>query len=237
MVQKWKEDPGLHSCERKILGSQKIKTLDYEKVYKHEFLESDKLRDWESVDRCKHLWQWAIDKIDINPSSWSVIDVGTKDCQFPEWLIKDYVVEKAIGCEIADDYLKYAESKGRPIVYANACDMPKRMYKKFDMVFSHHLLGLVPDYLKGLNEMWKCVKPGGFMITLNDVPGNPRKHYSLIEDSKIFMDFMSQDEVIDSYPALIFNDYWNNDFPKEWVFFIQKGLELPEEPQKKRMRA
>ena len=222
-MQKWKEDPGLHSCIRQDKGSQQIKTLDYERVYKREFLESDPIRDWESITRCKEIWNWAIELIDANPTDWKVLDVGTKDAQFPEWLMADYVVEQAIGCEIADDYLKYAESKGRPVVYANACDMPKRMYEKFDMVFSHHLLGLVPDYLLGLNEMWKCVKPGGFMLTLNDVPGNPRKHYSLIESPQIFMDFMSQDHVIQSYPVLAFNDFWNDSFPKEWVLFIQKG--------------
>jgi len=236
-MQKWKEDPGLHSCERNEKGNQKIKSLNYEKVYIKEFLESDPVRDWESIDRCKELWFWAMDLIDANPSDWSVLDVGTKDAQFPEWLIKDYVVEKALGCEIASDYIKYGESKKRPIVYADACNLPEIWTKSFDVVFSHHLLGLVPDYLKGLNEMWKCVKPGGFMLTLNDVPGNPRKHYSLIENSQIFMDFMGQDDVVNSYPVLAHNDYWNTNFPKEWVFFIQKGLELPEEPRKKRMRA
>jgi len=236
-MQKWKEDSKLHSCARQNKGSQQIKTIDYEQVYKREFLESDPVKDWESIDRCKELWLWAIEKIDANPTDWKVLDVGTKDAQFPEWLMKNYVVEQAIGCEIADDYLKYAEEKGRPIVYANACDMPKRMHKKFDIVFSHHLLGLVPDYLLGLNEMWKCVKHGGYMLTLNDIPGNPLKHYSLIESPQIFMDFMGQDNVVQSYPILMFNDFWYDKFPKEWVFFIQKGLELPEEPRKKRMRA
>ena len=222
-MQKWKEDPALHSCIRQDKGSQQIKTIDYERVYKREFLESDSVRDWESIDRCKELWNWAIEMIDANPSDWRVLDVGTKDAQFPEWLMKDYVVDNAIGCEIADDYLKYAEEKKRPIVYGNACDLPKRMFEKFDMVFSHHLLGLVPDYMLGLNEMWKTVKTGGFMLTLNDVPGNPRKHYSLIETPEIFTEFMAQDGVIQAFPVLAFNDFWNDSFPKEWVFFIQKG--------------
>ena len=94
MVQKWKEDPGLHSCVRHDKGSQQCKTLDYEKVYKKEFLESDPVRDWESIERCKELWFWATEMVDVNTSDWSVLDVGTKDAQFPEWLKKDFLCEK-----------------------------------------------------------------------------------------------------------------------------------------------
>jgi SAM-dependent methyltransferase len=223
MMQKWKQSPGLYGCERKDVGSQSIKIMDYENVYKKEFLESDPVRDWESVDRCKHLWQWAVDKIDVNPSDWFVLDVGTKDCQFPEWLIKEHVVGNAIGTEIAEDYLTFAHRKKRPIVYANVCDMPKRMYGKFDMVFSHHVLGLTPDYMKALDEMWNCVKPGGYMITLNDVPGNPKKHYSYINTPDIFNDFMNTKRIKLTSPELIYNNYWNDEYQKEWVFFMKMG--------------
>lgn len=215
--QRWKTDPALHSCGRSDEGNQTIKEIDYDKVYVEEFLNTDPVRDWESIDRCKLLWYWMIDKLDVNPSDWDVLDVGSKDGQFPEWLIEDNVTESAIGCEISEDYLEYCKEKKRPVVYGNACNLPVIWLQKFDCVFSHHLLGLTPNYLQTMDEMFMCCKPGGYMITLNDVPGNPRKHYSYIENPTIFHEFCKKWEV-----KPIHNDRWNQDYAKEWVLLVQK---------------
>jgi SAM-dependent methyltransferase len=217
--QRWKTDPSLHSCERKEAGNQTKKKLDYDKVYIEEFLNTDPVRDWESIDRCQILWHWMMERVDENPAEWEVLDVGSKDGQFPQWLIDEHLVEDSIGCEISEDYLEWCRQKKRPVVYGNACDLPQAWEGKFDCVFSHHLLGLTPDYLQSLDEMFNCVKPGGYMITLNDVPGNPRKHYSYIENPSIFKEFC--DKWKDC--TIIYNDRWNSDFPKEWVLLVKRG--------------
>ena len=223
-MQKWKIDSSLHSCDRK----DGKKVLDYHTTYVDEFLNSDPIRDWESISRCGYLWDRFMkrlgddegvysDFIESRALSWKVLDCGTKDGQFPQWL-RDIGIKDAIGIEISMDYVEYAQSKNRPVRYGDVCNMPEDWSDRFDCVFSHHLLGLTPDYQKGLDEMWRVLNPGGFLITLNDVPGNPKKHYSLITDSKIFDDFI----VDNSNSEVLFNGYWKQEFPSEWVLMVKK---------------
>jgi ubiquinone/menaquinone biosynthesis C-methylase UbiE len=85
----------------------------------------------------------------------------------------------------------------------------------FDIVFSHHVLGLCPDYLQAYRELIRVTKPGGYIITLNDIPGNKKKHYSLIK---------SVDELtilLDKCPdhKKLFYDYKN--YP-EFIVILQK---------------
>jgi len=217
MSQKWKTDPTLHSCER-VGGKKK---LEYGTTYVDEFLNSDPLRDWESIDRCKALWLWAQRTARLNHTramKMKVLDCGAKDGQFPEWL-KDMVTE-SLGIEISEPYVNYCKERNRPVVYGDVCNLPQDWSNKWDFVFSHHLLGLTPDYWKGLTEMFRCTAPGGYMLTLNDVPGNPKKHYSLIEDDSIFQKFIEGHEC-----EVIFNGRWNENFEKEWVLYVKKYAE------------
>jgi hypothetical protein len=96
MTQKWKTDESLYAAPTEVNGEQINKKLDYETVYVKEFLDCDPLRDWESIDRCIWLWEWAINQIiDWDGESivktmmdWKVLDVGTKDGQFVDYLGK-----------------------------------------------------------------------------------------------------------------------------------------------------
>ena len=58
-MQKWKTDSNLHSCDTKKEKGQIIKKLDYNNVYINEFLDSDPLKDWESIDRCIRLFKFC----------------------------------------------------------------------------------------------------------------------------------------------------------------------------------
>ena len=212
MTQKWKTDPSLHACSR-VEGK---KDLDYYSTYKDEFLESDPVRDWESIDRCKKFWNFCLDKIDRpNVTKWRVLDCGTKDGQFPEFLVPK--VQEVIGIELSDNYVEYAQSKGRPVIKGDVCnlDFPDN---SFDFVFSHHLLGLVPDYFKGLTEMFRVIKPGGYLATLNDVPGNPKKHYCLIESTNTYTKWLTLPEL--NPHKIRFHGRWNDS--TEWILFLQK---------------
>ena len=221
MVQRWKEDPSLHSCERINGVWQKTKNLDYSETYRVEFLESDPLRDWESIDRCIDLWEWAIQFAKIDITDFCVLDCGTKDGQFPEWLL-DQGVRGAIGLEFSHKYVKYAKERGRPVVWGDVCDLDFGA-DIYDFVFSHHLLGLTADYRKGLDEMFRVTKPGGYMITLNDVPGNPKKHFSYIEDDNVFDDFLVNHN--DEIDTIYWNEHWGKVSPKEYVLFVRKRNE------------
>ena len=213
MSQKWKEDPSLYNAPTEKNGVQIKKKLDYDTIYVTEFLNSDPLRDWESIDRCKWLWEWSLDQIKESPLEWAVLDVGTKDGQFPEWLREQSVM--SFGIEYSEPYVRYAINKGRPVAYGNAVCMDF-LDGEFDYVFSHHLHGLLPDYLIGLKEMFRVTSK--YMIALNQVPGNPRKHYSYIDSPKIFYDF------VDSVDCeVIYNDYLETGFEKEWVIFLKKN--------------
>ena len=112
--QKWKTDPALFNAPTRNEGNQVKKKLEYDTIYRKEFLDCDPLRDWESVDRCKWLWEWAIDLIeDSDITQWTVLDVGTKDAQFPEWLIEQSI--EAMGIEYSEPYVKYAKENIKKI--------------------------------------------------------------------------------------------------------------------------
>jgi len=221
-MQRWKLDPTLRNCPRIEVGDQKKKRMDYENVYVEEFLNQDPLRDWESISRCKWLWDWALLKLGYDYrrlgysdwQTWKVLDCGTKDGQFPEWL-REIGCDQAMGIEISPSYVDYAKGKGRPVEYGDACNMDDSWTSNFDFVFAHHLHGLTPDYLKALEEMYRVTNT--YMIALNQVPGNKQKHYSYIETPKIFQKFIE-----DNPCEVIYNDYVETGFENEWVLFIKK---------------
>jgi len=191
--------------------------MDYENVYVEEFLNQDPLRDWESIDRCKWLWDWALRTLSENEEPWKILDCGTKDGQFPAWL-REEGFDQAMGIEISEPYVDYAKSKGRPVAYGDACNMDDSWTGNFDFVFAHHLHGLTPDYLKALEEMYRVTN--NYMIALNQVPGNKQKHYSYIETPKIFHKFIE-----DNLCEVIYNDYVDTGFENEFVMFIKKTEE------------
>ena len=211
MTQKWKKDPSLHSCDTVDNGQQTHKVLPYGTTYVKEFLNCDPLKDWPSFDRCKWLWHWAIMQKIERPET--VLDCGTKDGQFPHWLRDEGYM--SVGVEISEPYVRYAVSKGRPVYMADVCCMPFAD-NQFDFVFSHHLHGLTPDYYKALDEMFRVSKK--YMLALNQIPGNKRKHYSYISSPAIFHEFVEEHDC-----EVIFNNYLKTGFNNEWVIFLEKG--------------
>lgn len=221
-MQKWKKDPKLHSCETEKKGFQVTKKLDYSTTYKKEFLESDPLRDWESIERCKWLFNWCRRMIENKhtnlpkrPIFESVLDIGTKDAQFPAWLRDEVGMKVVLGVEYSEEYVRYAINKERPIIWGNACDLNSFDDNEFDLVFSHHLHGLTPDYQKALDEMFRVSR--SYMVALNQVPGNKRKHYSYIGSPEIFHDFVRRQPC-----KVIYNDYLDTGYKNEWVIFVRK---------------
>jgi ubiquinone/menaquinone biosynthesis C-methylase UbiE len=212
IMQKWKTDKSLNSCPTVKDGNQTKKLLDYSTTYRVEFLESDPLRDWESFERCKFLWDWVIKQIDVNEIE-RVLDCGTKDCQQPMWLQEQGF--DAIGLEYSENYVKYALSKNRPIVHGNVCEMEFED-NSFDIVTAHHLLGLVPDNLKALQEMYRV--SSGYVLNLSECPGNPKKHFSYMPDNKLFNQFINSVDC-----EVIYNDYLDTGIKNEYVIFIRKN--------------
>jgi ubiquinone/menaquinone biosynthesis C-methylase UbiE len=211
-MQKWKTDKSLNSCPTFKDGNQIIKNLDYSTTYRNEFLESDPLRDWESFERCKFLWNWAIKQIDVNEIE-RVLDCGTKDCQLPSYLCE--IGFNAVGLEYSDEYFQYAKSKDRPVIKGDACDM-EFDDNSYDFVFSHHMLGLVSDNMKALQEMFRVTDK--HLLVLSMIPGNPKKHFSYMPDNKLFNQF------IDSVDCeIMYNDYLNTGIKNEYVIFIRKN--------------
>jgi SAM-dependent methyltransferase len=228
--QKWKTDESLYGAPTEVNGEQLNKKLDYDTVYRKEFLDCDPLRDWESIDRCIWLWEWAVNQIiDWDGESivktmmdWKVLDIGTKDGQFVEYLVNNSI--DGLGIEYSKPYVKYAQDKGRNVEWGDACHLfgmkdgstDHKTDNTFDFVFSHHVLGLVSDYRKALDEMFRVSKK--YMIALNQVPGNPRKHYSYINSPQIFHNFVE-----DTGCKVIYNDYLDTGFQNEWVIFVKKN--------------
>jgi len=220
MTQKWKTDPTLYDCDVEEIDGQVKKKLDYENTYVKEFLDADPLRDWESFDRCKDLWNWCMSKLE-NPdiSKWRVMDCGTKDCQFPEWLLDK--VEYAVGIEISEPYVKYAQERNRPIIDVDVCDI-EFTDESFDFMFAHHLLGLTQDFRKGLAEMYRVLKVGGFMVTLDNIPGNKRKHYSYVDSMDTVKEWLKGED-FEGHEILYFDrNPYNKDLVGEVILFMEK---------------
>jgi hypothetical protein len=212
--QKWKTDPKLFDCPREDNGVQSKKQMDYDGDYVREFLDSDPLRDWESIDRCKWLWNWCMEQVPHLPHIRNVLDCGSKDGQFPKWIEEQGM--EALGVEVSEEYVKYAQERHRPVVQADVCGMPDEWEDKFDFVFSHHLHGLTPDYLKALEEMYRVTSY--YMVALNQVPGNKRKHFSYIGSPDIFTEFVERNPC-----KVLYNDYLDTGYGNEWIIFIEKG--------------
>lgn len=194
--QKWKTDTSLYDAPRE--GGKK--SLDYYETYVKEFLDADPIRDWESITRCITLWEFFKELPDIKlPKKCNVLDCGTKDGQFPEYLVEQGY--EALGIEISEPYVEYAKSRGRPVDFGDVCklEIPDRTY---NVAFAHHLLGLVPDYTLAYAEMLRVIKAGGYVVTLDNIPGNPRKHYQIVETPEQLNDIISNatdqlEEVVD----------------------------------------
>lgn len=177
--QKWKSDKKLYDAPRE----DGKKSLDYYSTYIKEFLDADPLRDWESIDRCKILWNFFVELAEVKlPKKCLVLDCGTKDGQFPQYLIGEGY--EALGIEISKPYVKYAQDRGRPVEYGDVCNLEDIPDRTYNVAFAHHLLGLVPDYEKAYVEMMRVVKAGGYVVTLDNIPGNPRKHFQIVESKE-----------------------------------------------------
>lgn len=146
-----------------------------------------------------------------------VLDVGTKDGQFPSWL--ERIGYSALGIEIDDEYVKYAQSKERPVRKGDACnlDFPD---ESFNVVFAHHVQGLCPDYMKSYMEMFRTAKCDGYIVTCNQVPGNPRKHFSLVNSSNEIREMLKLFK-----HEVVYFDYWQKGTGKredELVTIVRK---------------
>lgn len=220
---KWREIPELRDCERyRTPDGQLRKDIDYYEDYLDPFLDSDPVRDWESFERCKRLFQFCEEKVGGFEEGSYILDCGTKDGQFPEWLCE--IGHDAVGIEIADSYINYAISRGRPVEFGDVCDLDFES-ETFDIVFSHHLLGLVSDYFIGMSEMFRVLKPGGYFITLNGIPGNPKKHFNVIESTGVYDVWLTKREL--NPHTMIFydqNPYQQNKEAeeKEIIIFMRK---------------
>jgi SAM-dependent methyltransferase len=212
--QQWKTDKKLYACPTKKENNQIKKELNYD-YYISKFIKEDPIRDWESISRCEWLFEWAMEQIDDKIET--LLDVGCKDGMFVDKL-RDLSI-MSFGLEIDERYVRYAVNKGRPVKYGNACAM-EFDDDVFDFVFSHHLHGLLPDYAKGIEEMMRVSRK--YMLCLNQVPGNPRKHYSYIDSPTLYHNFVEFGAHTVGPFEVLYNDYLDTGFNNEWVLFVKK---------------
>jgi ubiquinone/menaquinone biosynthesis C-methylase UbiE len=85
--------------------------------------------------------------------------------------------------------VSYAQEKDRPVIKDDITNISCQD-EFYNVVFSHHVLGLCPDYQKAYDEMLRVCKRDGFVITCNSVPGNPKKHYSLVNSAHEVLDML-----------------------------------------------
>lgn len=117
----------------------------------------------------------------------TMLDAGAKDGVFTRYL--NDIGYNCVGIEIDDQYVKYAQDRDRNVIKNDVCNMTFDD-NSFDVVFSRHVFGLCPDYKKAYQECLRVTRRGGYIITLNHVPGNPRKHYQMIHNDQEIKDML-----------------------------------------------
>ena len=128
----------------------------------------------------------------------------------------------SLGVEISDSYFNWAISKSRPVVQYDICNLPTEFHELFDISYSHHVLGLTSNYLKAMTEMFRVIKPGGYLITLNSIPGNKKKHYSYIESSEVIQKWLLEENNLQPHEVIFF-DYipYMTEGTEEFLVFLK----------------
>ena len=97
-----------------------------------------------------------------HPVPLDVIDVGTRDGYTVELLNK--YGYKAIGIELVDAYVKYAQEHKRNVVFGDLMDLDTLPKEKFDIVFSRHCLEHCRDGLQYFKSCEYLLKPKGLIF-------------------------------------------------------------------------
>jgi len=208
-MQKWKTDKNLYDCKR---DKNNNKEMDYYDEYVSNFLACDPLRNWESVSRCVDLWKFFINKVDSKELKY-VLDVGTKDGQFTQYLNDNGF--DCQGIEIDQQYVQFAQEKNRNVVFGDVTNL-NRPDGSVEVVFAHHVLGLCPSFLSAYTEMMNVTNR--YVVTLDSIPGNKRKHYSYMDSKDELTGIL---EKISPH-KVIYCDYWNKERPTELVTILEK---------------
>ena len=124
----------------------------------------------------------------------SVLDVGPRD-GFIMTVLKQKGAVEVKGIEISASAVEYAKSKGLDVVQGDVRQMPYQD-GSFDLVTCLHVLEHCPEPEKGMAEMWRCVKPGGWLYVVvprqSGVNGHRRgAHYSYFPREKVVAELMS----------------------------------------------
>lgn len=122
---------------------------------------------------------WLCDQGEIKIGS--VLDVGPRD-GFIMGILAGKGAASVKGLEISPPAVEFAKKQGLDVAQGDVRQMPY-LDKTFDLVTCLHVLEHVPEPEKALAEMWRVVKPGGWLLVVvpreKGVNGRRRgAHYS-----------------------------------------------------------
>ncbi len=124
----------------------------------------------------------------------SVLDVGPRD-GFIMTVLKQKGAVDVKGIEISAPAVEYAKQKGLDVIQGDVRQMPY-LDGSFDLVTCLHVLEHCPEPEKAMAEMWRCVKPGGWLYVVvprqSGVNGRRRgAHYSYFPREKVVAGLMT----------------------------------------------
>ena len=174
MYRKWKQMPNIANAPRDKQGRKKISYNTYVDLV----VKDEEVKDWlDRFERQKETWKWVRDKYNLTPDmfeDFKLLDCGAGDGLFVDWLKKNGY--DAIGMDINEKYVEYAKGKGRPVEHGDICHLPCPD-NKFDVTFSHQVLGLVQDRKTAIRERLRVTKIGGLLIALDHLQLDSQKHF------------------------------------------------------------
>jgi len=73
-----------------------------------------------------------------------------------------------------------------------------------------------------MTEMFRVTKEYGFMIILNQLPGNPKKHFSYVKDRETYDNWLEMSE-FDNH-EIRYHGYipYTTGETNEWLIFLEK---------------
>ena len=128
---------------------------------------------------------WVAKQLPLNAEA-SILDIGCGPGWF--WAAAASEVPKNLELTLSDlspGMVQEAVERCQPLPFAsvtgrqaNATDLPFEN-GSFDAIIAMHMLYHLPDPSKGLAEMYRVLKPGGFLAVTTNGAGNTRELYAL----------------------------------------------------------
>lgn len=157
-----------------------VKDQEEDEIFDEEHRELGKA--W-SFKYCDFLTEELLKDEDLE--GFDILDVGCREFFTYDYFLEKYNLEIK-GIDIGKKGLDYTSQNNKPAVYCDAHKLSNKYEEDtFDLVMSLHCLEHMFDLPKVLSEIYKCLKPDGYLYFAVPIPSHNtgRGHWYDIEST------------------------------------------------------